>query len=463
MGVLILYLFANLLLLAFFLDAILEPVFPNAPVIASFKSLLLYYFLVDLLLRLQFQELPTLRVRPYLILPMRRKQIVNYLSMTSLWSGFNFAPFVLTLPFVFKVLVPTEGITAASALVVSISGLTLFNNFFSLWLKRKIEMNGWLMLALLATVSSLALLDFYWRLISISSFSAKIFQALTENPVLCLVPVLAAALMHAANSRFLFKNLYLDELRDARPAYKTSTDIPLLGRFGAAGELAAIEIKLILRNKRPRSTAIRCLIFLLYGLIFYPQAAEHSPGLILAIGMLMTGIFILHYGQFMFGWQASHFDGFLAMKLRADDFIRSKFILFSIFSLAAFVLTLPYAYFGWRFVGMQLAMFLWNLGVNTVLVLFFANRNYRRIDLSKSASFNWEGVGATQWLLSIPLMLSPMLIYFIVILFAGPNAATTALALVGTAFILSRRFWIKLLEKDFNTQRYKIAEGFRNE
>ncbi len=95
-------------------------------------------------------------------------------------------------------------------------------------------------------------------------------------------------------------------------------------------------------------------------------------------------------------------------------------------------------------------------------MLFFANRNYKRIDLSKGASFNWEGVGATQLLLSFPLLIAPFIVYW-PFAFLGHNDIGLALmAATGLAFIFTRSFWIKQLEADFYKKRYKIAEGFRN-
>jgi hypothetical protein len=107
-------------------------------------------------------------------------------------------------------------------------------------------------------------------------------------------------------------------------------------------------------------------------------------------------------------------------------------------------------------------MYLWNIGVNTTIVLFFANRNYKRIDLSRRASMNWEGVGATQMLLSFPLIITPYIIYGPLALFKHADIGLAILAITGLAFIFTRSYWIKQLEADFNTKRYKIAEGFRN-
>src|SRR6202000_2988243 len=168
---------------------------------------------------------------------------------------------------------------------------------------------------------------------------------------------------------------------------------------------------LILRNKRPRSALIMGLFFMLYGLIFYTNPAyKNMEWFKVFVGMFMTGIFFINYGQFMFSWQAAHFDSLLVNKLNFGDFIKAKYLLFTLVSTLAFILTIPYVYFGWRVLFIYFMIYLWNLGVNTTIILYFANRNARRIDLSKAAAFNWEGVGATQWIISIPLFVTPILV-----------------------------------------------------
>lgn len=464
MALLVLYLFANLLVISFFLDKIFKEVYPHADVVSSFNSFLLYYFLMDLLARFQLQELPTLSVKPYLNLPVSKTQILNYLCLVSLWSAFNFSPFIITLPFLIKVVLAEKGLLVFIAYLVSLAGLTMFNHFFSLWLKRKVNLNGWFMLVFLLMISMVGLLDFHWHVISISSFSTWIFNQLMSHPGYMVVPVAVAIIMFFINYSFLRSNLYLDELTSNRSDVKTSSEIPFLSRFGKAGELTVTEIKLILRNKRSKSSLTICTLMMFYGLLFYANPAYgNGYGWKLFAAMFMTGIFIINYGQFMFSWQSSHFDGLLAHRIKPEDFIRSKFILFTIFSGIAFILTIPYVYFGWQILLVQFCMFLWNLGVNSLVVLFFANRNYRRIDLSKGGSFNWEGVGASQWLLSLPLLVFPYLIYGPMAYLGYSLQAIVLIGFVGLICMIMRPFWITRLVAYFNKQRYAIAEGFRHQ
>lgn len=464
MGFLMLYLFLNVIVVAFFLDRILDEVFPSVTIIEAFNGVILYYFLLDLIMRFQFQELPTLSVRPYLTLNITRNQIVNYLSLSSLTSGFNFAPILLTLPFLLKQVLPYHGGGAFTGYLISILSLTVFNHFFSLWFKRKVNLNAWFLLGFMVILAALALLDFYWHVISISFVSNVLFGYIYRHPVFCLIPLLSALAIYLINYKFLKNNLYLDELRSEGSGEKSSTDISFFNRFGNAGQLAALELKLILRNKRPSSSLKICGLFMFYGLLFYTNPSYGTGyGWKMFAAMFMTGVFIINYGQFMFGWQGSHFDGIMAHKIKFLDFFKSKIILFYSFSAVAYILTLPYVYFGWKILMIQTAMLLWNLGVNTMIVLYFATRNYKKIDLSKSSSFNWEGVGASQWLLTLPLMLLPSIIYAPFSVFGNPTAGVLFVAFIGLAGIVTRNYWLGLLVEEFSHKRYLIAEGFRNE
>ena len=463
MGFLILYFLLNMLVLSFFMDDVLKKAFPSVDVINTFYSFLLYYFLIDLFNRFQLQELPTLSVKPYLNLAVKRNQIVNYLSIVSLGTLFNLAPFVLTLPFLIKVVSRQQGVAAVLGVVASIFGLTIFNHFFSLWIKRKVNLNAWWMLGFLGTLSIIASLDYYFKIISISSLSSSLFYFIAEKPIYSTIIVLLGLAMFLINHRYLKTNLYLDELNAATETKKSSTEIPFLNRFGSLGDLVANELKLIFRNKRPKSALIMSFLFMFYGLIFY-RNPEFARGYAAAIfcGMFMTGIFIINYGQFLFSWQSAHFDGILAHKMNVKNFFKAKFLLFTFFSTIAFLFTTPYVYFGVKILLIQFIMYIWNLGVNTLIVLYFANKNYKRIDLTKSASFNWEGVGATQWLLSIPLLIGPFVVYLPFMWLGYPQIGLGLIGLIGLLCIVTREYWIDRLVLEFNKNKHKIAEGFRN-
>jgi len=463
MALLILLLMLYVVAAGFFMGPILKKVFPHDSVIFSFCGFVLVFFVFDLFSRIQLQELPTLRVQPYLQLPIKRNAIVGYLTFTGLFSVFNLWPVLLFWPFIFRHLLPASGSLASFSFIVAIFGLSIFNNYLALYLKRKSNLNGWVFLLITAVMILLIMGDLEWHLYSIRNISYLFFGNVLKYPMLSIVPLVLAAAMFYINFLYLKQNLYLEELRARKEKFKSSTDFPILSYFGPVGDLVANEVKLILRNKRPRSALVMSLLFMFYGLIFYSNPGmKNSEGFKVFAGMFMTGIFMINYGQFMYSWQASHFDGLMVSKISFSDFLKAKYLMFSTAATTAFILTTPYVYFGWRVLVIHLMMYLWNMGVTTTIVLYFANRNARRIDLGKGASFNWEGVGASQWILSLVLMLPPFVIYIPLKMLGLTEVALTALGAIGLIGILTRSFWIKILEADFHKRKFSILEGFRN-
>jgi hypothetical protein len=345
--------------------------------------------------------------------------------------------------------------------MVAILSLMLLNNFLVLYLKRKSISNILYLLIGIIVIGGLAALE-YFKIISIAAFANNIFTAIVVHPLYALSFTILALAMFLFNSRYLRNNLFVEEL-SKKDKNKTSTDYPFLNRFGKTGELAALELKLILRHKRPRSALMMGFFFLLYGFIMYkPEAiANNELGMVIFAAIFITGIFIITYGQFMFGWQSGHFDGLLSNKIDFKNFIKAKFLLFTIGSTAITLIAFLYGFMSWKIVLIEFAVYLYNIGFSTVIVLFFAMYNYKRLDITKKASFNWQGSGATQWIMSIPLLLLPYLIYLPFYFMKQPYWGIAAIGIFGIITLLMRNVFINLLTKKFEKQRYKIAEGFR--
>lgn len=461
LGFFMLYFLVAAIGIGFGMPFLIEKVFPGTNVITVFNGFILYYFLFDLAIRTQMQELPTLSIIPYLHLNISRKQIVNFLNIKSLFSFFNLLPLFIFLPFSLIKIGPSLGAFAALAYVISILSLTIFNNYLVLYLKRKSINNIAYFGAIIGFVALLGALD-YFQLLSVRAASNLVFVTIAKYPFLALVFTLAAALIFILNANYLRDNLYTEELSTANEK-KVSTDYAFLNRFGKVGELAALELKLILRHKRSRGSILMGFAFLAYGLIFYkaPMIANDEFGKMLFAAVFMTGIAIISYGQFMFAWQSTHFDGLLSSKIDFKNFIKAKFLLFTISCTIITLLASFYGFISYKLILLHIAAYLYNIGFATVIVLYFATMNYKRLDITKSASFNWQGVGATQWILGLPFILIPIFIYMPFGLLNKPYWGLFAIGAFGFITLLMRNYWINLLVKRFEKQRYKIAEGFR--
>ena len=461
LGLLILYLLLCALAAGIFMDKIIHQVYPDRVVMEVFNGLILYYFALEFLSRMQIQELPTLAIVPYLHLRIPKRKLVNFLNIRAVFSAFNIFPIFLFFPFILINVMSTYGGFATVMYLLAVLSLSVFNNYLALYVKRlSISSIRFVILGFLVLIT-LGLLE-YFKIFSIAAVSNEVFSTIGRQPLIALVFPLLAVVVFQLNASYLRKNLYMEELRSGEEK-KTSTDYPFLDRFGAAGQLAALEIKLILRNKRSKSTVSKGLLFIFYGLLFYKQKEldQNNFGLMLFAAVFMTGNMVLLYGQFMFGWQSSEFDGLLSNKVSIRNFFRAKLLLFTLASTVLTTVVSLYGFISWKILVLQFAAYFFSIGIAPIVVMYMATFNYKAIDMKSGSSFNWQGVGATSMLMSLPVFLLPYVFYVPFNMVGKPFWGLAALGIAGLIGFLSRSFWIDILVSAFNKRKYKIAEGFR--
>jgi Family of unknown function (DUF5687) len=222
---------------------------------------------------------------------------------------------------------------------------------------------------------------------------------------------------------------------------------------------------LILRNKRTRSLLILSAFFLLYGLFFYTKKSytQDSPGFLLFIGIFITGIFMINYGQFLFSWQSIHFDFTLTRPVSLAQVVESKYWLLCSVTVICFVLSIPYVYFGWSILLIHIAATLFNIGINVFVIMNFAMWNPKKIDLTKSSMMNHQGVGAAQWVMGIPIVFAPYIFYFPFSIAGHPTWGLIAVSVAGLLGLAFRSYLLTLTTKILQARKYAIAAGFRKD
>ena len=208
-GILVLIMLAYALMIGYFMDMVLRKAFHTTPVIVSFSGIILLYYVFELLMRMQLQELPTLRVQPYLQLPVKRNTLVKYLSLTAMLSAFNLWPFLLFIPFIIKIVAVQLGGLVATVFIVSLLGFTIFNNYLALYIKRRANLNALLYIIVSVGLALFVMADFSWHLYSIREISYAYFGSLIKYPVMVLIPLALAVVVYYINFAYLKDNLYL--------------------------------------------------------------------------------------------------------------------------------------------------------------------------------------------------------------------------------------------------------------
>jgi hypothetical protein len=453
------------LALGFALDAIITNGLEQPDSFQFLNSLLLYYFGFEFMMRYFMQNLPVLQVQPYLHLPLKRANIVHYLLIRSWVHVLNTSVLLLFGPFALMVVAERFGAASAWNWLLTLCAISFSVHFVVLIFKKGLDdtLIGFLLLT--GVIGLLGVADYYnWY--KLSDVSANLFAHATHAPWLLVGATLLLAGLYFFNFRFFLKSLYPDELVLNRAnTWGRKQDWAFLQNYGLIGEWINLELKLILRNKRTRNVLFLSAFFLLYGLIFYTQDryTEGMPGFLLFVGIFITGIFMINYGQFLFSWQGSHFDFNLTRPISLQQYVESKYWLLTGVTVVCFLLSIPYVYFGWRILLIHGAMMLFNIGVNIYVIMNMAMWEPKKIDLSKGTTLNYEGVGAAQWVMGIPILLGPYIFYLPFSIAGYANLGLGAVAFAGLVGIALKPYLLKLTTQRLAARRYKIAAAFRKD
>lgn len=462
LGFVILILFLEFLIGGIYLSDKWPELFPEDPPVTKFNSYLLYYFAMDFVLRFFMQSLPVLSIEPYLHLPIRKRSIVNYLLGKASLSFFNFFPFLVFIPFAIFQVKTNFSVEQAWTWIASLIASVMMMNYLLVYMKRQLANNPKIVGIFGLFIGLLILLDSIGTF-SFSSISSAIFDAMISNQFFFFIPILLFVLMYVFNFNFLINNMYPEEISIKRKEKTDSiSEIKYLKSLGSLGEMITIEFKLFWRHKRTKSIIYMGSILLFYGLLFYPQQDfDEMMGFKVVIGWLMTGAMIFNYLMYAFSYESNYFDALLAHNVDMRQYFRMKIRLAMLIGSVSFVLTIPYVYFGWEILLINFCLYIYNIGFMSYLLLFMATYNKKRMDLSKSAVFNYQGIGASNWLTMIPVMVLPIIVYTAFDAFDLKYLGIICISLLGVIALLFNNSLIQLLIKQFEKRKYIMAEGFR--
>lgn len=439
----------------------LDDFFPGQDPVELINGALLYYFFFEFLLRFFLQNVPVLSIQPYLHLPIKKSQFLNFMLRKSQVSVFNLLALFLFAPSAILKVAKEYGALTGLLWLTMIIGMVFTIHFLGILFKKKLNDLPNLLLGMVVLVAGLGALD-YFQVISFSSVSKQLFGAVLDQPVFAAIPVLLWVVLYRLNYVYLAKNTYPEEISTKKNKAKVSGDFTFLKRFGRIGELIGLELKLILRHKRPRNSLVMSGLLLFYGLFFYTQDGfQELNGMFLFAGVFVTGSFFINHGQFLLSWESGYFDFIMTRRSNIRQYFEAKYYMFVVACTIAFVASTGYAYFGVEIILFNLAAYLFNIGIGIPFVMRIAMYSPKKIDLNKGAAFNYEGVGAAQFLIALPVLGLPYVFYGPLAAFGYGNYGLLLVALIGLVGFLLRNKTIDYLTSSFTKNRHKIAAGFR--
>jgi len=421
---------------------------------------LIYYFVIDLVFRLLLQKIPVMNIRPLLTLPIKSSTIVNFSLGKTYLSFFNLVHAFLFIPF--SVILLVEGYDILSVVLwhLSIVALLYINNFLNILLNNKdnLFIIGFVVLAGFG-------LSQYYQLFDVTEYTVFFFDGLFHTGWMFLLPIAVLAGLYYITFSYFKSNLYLDAGLASKHDVAKTENLIWLNQFGVLGTFLKNDIKLIKRNKRSKTTVIMSVMFLFYGLLFFSGGIESydNPVMYMFAGVFVSGGFLITFGQFVPSWDSAYYPLMMTQNISYRNYLSSKWWLMVIATAVTTVIASFYLYFGLHIYLMIVVGAVYNMGVNSHLVLLGGAYTKTPIDLAsgKGAFGDKKAYNVKTLLISLPQLLVPMGLYALGHYLINPNAGLAFVALAGILGFAFKNKAFTLIEKIYKTEKYATLESYK--
>lgn len=424
------------------------------------NKFLVYWVVIDLIFKYALQKMPVINIKPLLVLPFKKRKIVSFAFGKTVFSFFNIVHAFFFIPFSIVLIKHDYPVLNVLFWNIGLIGLIYSNNFLNIILNKKDNLI-FIVGGILAIFGALQ----YFGYFDITTYTTPFFEGLYNIPILVLVPVILALVLILLSFRSFVKDLYLDAGLAVKANNVETENLEWLDRFGKTATFLKNDIKLIKRNKRARSTVLISVLFLFYGLLFFTGQVEVYDGPVWRIfaAIFVTGGFLLSFGQFVPSWDSSYYPLMMSQNIRYKEYLSSKWWLMVIATLISTVLASGYLYFGWEVYLAIIVGAIYNIGVNSHVVLWAGAYVKTPIDLTsnKKAFGDKQAFNIKTMMLALPKMVLPMGLYAIGHYAYSPYAGYALVTIAGIAGFAFKEAVFNKIEKIYKVEKYKTIWAYK--
>ena len=436
----------------------LEEIFPDPLVIVN--KYVVYYFIFDLVFRLLLQKIPVMNIRPLLTLPIKSSTIVNFSLGKTCLSFFNLVHLFLLIPFTVVLFIEGYDVVATILWFLSIITLLYINNFLNILLNNKERLFILFFVVLIAFGSAQ-----YYNLFDITIYTEPFYSGLFNTKWMFLIPFILLAVLYKITFNFFKNDLFLDAGLASKHDIAKTENLTWLNKYGVMGTFLKNDIKLIKRNKRSKTTVVMSVMFLFYGLLFFTGAIEayDNPAMYMFAGVFVSGGFLITFGQFVPSWDSAYYPLMMTQNISYKEYLNSKWWLMVVATIVTAIIASFYIYFGMHIYLMILVGAIYNIGVNSLLVLLGGAYTKTPIDLAsgKGAFGDKKAYNVKTLLFSLPQLLGPMALYALGHYLIDPNAGLLFVALAGILGLAFKNKAFHVIVRIYKSEKYAALESYK--
>lgn len=443
---------------------IFESVAPNMEPYHVLNSGLIFVLALDFLMRFPLQHTPTQEVKPYLLLPVKRNRILDFLLIRSGLNSFNLIWLFMFVPFAMLATTRYYGITGVITYAAGIWFLMIFNNYWYLLCRTLMNERVWWVALPLAVYAALGCAVFIPEESIVANFFMDLGEGYLQGNLLAFAGTwVAIAAMWLVDRKVLSGLVYSEINKVEDTKVKHVSEYKFLERYGEIGEYLRLELKLLFRNKACKASlrmiTLTVLIFSLAMSFLDVYQGAFMRGFISIYSFVAFGTVILVR---IMSYEGNYIDGLMSRKESILNLLKAKYYFYSIAIAIPFVLMTPAIVTGKLSLLNAVSFAFFTTGFVYFVLFQMVVYNTKTVALDEGVSGRSSTGTGYQNLISFASFGLPITLFFSLKSLCGEVATEWAMLGIGLAFTLASPLWIKNVYLRFMKRRYRNMEEFRD-
>jgi len=424
---------------------------------------MLLFLAVDFLIRFSMQETPAQQIKPYKLLPIPQKFLLNAFLVRIGLNSYNLFWFCFFVPFATFAVVKFYGLTGMLGYLLGWWLMFVLNSYWYLLWRTWMQRHWYTVLIPIVLYAALAAAGIFtgkWMFLATlhlgRGFCLWQWWAL-------LLPIVLSVVLFFVNRRQQYRMIYSEIAQEEHVQQVRSREFSLLNRFGIIGEYLKLDIKSTMRNKMVRKQLLGAfaLQLIFCALFAFTDVYDNQPFMRTFICMYCFSALGTTYLTGLLGQEGNYMDLLMSRKESVLALLKAKYIfisvllilplLFSIMPIAQSKITVMEAVASLLFTMGGIFPFLFQMAVynNQTLRL---NEQLTRANRSSR----------TQIIISFAALLLPIFIMRALVALLGTQTGCIILSVLGVIGILTAPLWLRNIYRRFMIRRYKNMEAFRD-
>ena len=421
-----------------------------------------FLMILDFFMRFGGQQTPSLLIKPYLMMPIRKSHIVDCFIVMAMINSYNVIWLTVILPYAF--IVWCGGLTGMETigLILLCQAIVILNALWYMLVRTLVNQKIWwwlLPVGFCGLIIGVPMLVF-----GVEKGFTKLCDFIFDygfSWACAAVAVALIAVLFVVNS-WLSRRLADSEVAaEEEKTFSPTTRFSFLEQFGMIGEYLSLEVKSALRNKAIRQRYIQGLFVITMLSLLLAYTDTYTGAFAVNIWCLYCFVFFgaVNLVKIM-GPEGNYIDFLFTRRESILDLLRAKYYFFCAVLVLPMLLLIPPVVSGRFSILMILAYLLITSGVAYFLLFLLAIFNKQSLPLNQKITSKGNFENTLQLIIELVVFFVPVFLALAFTAIFGDTTGYVIMIVIGAAFTMTHPLWLRFIYNKMMSRRYENIEGF---